>query len=141
MNETRINVLAVIAELDFMQTKSQLWLKRYLMKHMQIARISHRSVIRVRKRTHIRMFPSFLQDRANRVVIIIATLITECTNETEHDSKYYFSYLSCRSLVIENFPLQEGAAINNKVNRKYGSSMSVSYTGKWNAVITTQTEN
>lgn len=135
MNETRINVLAVIAELDFMQTKSQLWLKRYLMKHMQIARISHRSVISVRKCS------SFLQDRANRVVIIIATLITECTNETEHDSKYYFSYLSCRSLVIENFPLQEGAAINNKVNRKYGSSMSVSYTGKWNAVITTQTEN
>lgn len=46
--------------------------------------------------------------------------------ETKHDSKYYLSYLSCRSLVIENFPLQEGADINNKVNKKYDGSISAS---------------
>lgn len=42
------------------------------------------------------------------------------------------SYLSCRSPVIENFPLQEGAAINNKVTRKYGDSISESCAWKWN---------
>lgn len=42
--------------------------------------------------------------------------------------QYYLSYLWWRSLVIENFPLQEGATISNKVNRKYGRSISKSYT-------------
>ena len=41
---------------------------------------------------------------------------------------YYLSYLWWRSLVIENFPLQEEAAISNKVNRKYSRSISKSYT-------------
>lgn len=42
--------------------------------------------------------------------------------------QYYLSYLWWRWLVIENSPLQEGAAISNKVNRKYGCSISKSYT-------------
>lgn len=34
VNAMRINILTLISELELMQTKSQLWLKRYLIKQM-----------------------------------------------------------------------------------------------------------